>query len=126
MIDICRWGLGKKLPRTAICCGGRFGPADDGQIPETQVALFDYGDDCRMLVEVRCLPSPAFPDTDVKIGEIFYGTEGHLIVGHYGDATAYLGKEKQPLVLGEPLTRPPGRPIAPPTTTTATSATSSP
>jgi predicted dehydrogenase len=111
MIDICRWGLGQRLPRTALCCGGRFGPPDDGEIPETQVALLDYGD-CQMLVEVRCLPSPAFGDTNVHIGEIFYGSEGHLVIGHYGDATAYLGKDKQPLVLGEPLTKPPGKPSA--------------
>ena len=36
-IDICRWGLGKKLPRSVVSCGGRFGPADDGQIPDTSV-----------------------------------------------------------------------------------------
>jgi hypothetical protein len=112
MIDICRWGLDKKLPRTAICCGGRFGPADDGEIPETQVALLDYGDDASMLIEVRCLPSPAFGDTGVKIGEVFYGSEGQLVIGHYGDATAYLGKREKPLVVGETLTKPPGKPSA--------------
>jgi predicted dehydrogenase len=111
MIDICRWGLGQKLPQTVTCCGGRFGPADVGEIPETQVALLDYGD-CRMMVEVRCLPSPPFPEANLNIGEVFYGSEGHMVIGHYGDATAYLGKEKRPLVLGETLTRPPAKPSA--------------
>jgi predicted dehydrogenase len=111
-IDICRWGLGKKLPRTALSCGGRFGPPDDGQAADTQLALFDYGDDCRMLVEVRNLPSRDYPNTHMQVGAIFYGSEGHLIIGHYGDSTAYLGKDKKPLVLGEPMIKPPEKPSA--------------
>lgn len=42
-LDICRWGLGKKtLPTSAFSFGGRFGYIDDGQTPNTQVAVFDY------------------------------------------------------------------------------------
>ena len=110
MIDICRWGLGQTLPKTAISCGGRFGPLDDGEVPDTQIALFDYGDSCKTLVEIRALKSPHYDGVD--IGEIFYGSEGRLIIGHYGDATAYLGKDKKPLVVGEPLTKPPAQPSA--------------
>jgi predicted dehydrogenase len=111
-IDICRWGLGKKLPRSGVSCGGRFGPPDDGQIADTQLALFDYGDDCRMLVEVRNLPSPAHAGSGIHVGEVFYGAEGRLVVGHYGAAVAYLGKDDKPLVVGEPSVKAPGKPSA--------------
>ena len=42
-LDICRWALGKtNLPRTVFSFGGRFGYIDDGNVPNTQVAWYDY------------------------------------------------------------------------------------
>jgi len=42
-LDICRWALGKtNLPRKVISFGGRFGYIDDGNVPNTQVAWYDY------------------------------------------------------------------------------------
>ena len=42
-LDICRWALGKtNQPRTVFSFGGRFGYIDDGNVPNTQVAWYDY------------------------------------------------------------------------------------
>lgn len=42
-LDICRWALGKSnLPQKVISFGGRFGYIDDGNVPNTQVAWYDY------------------------------------------------------------------------------------
>ncbi len=56
-LDVCRWVLGKsKLPNRVISFGGRFGYDDDGQTPNTQITIFDYGD-VPIIYEVRGLPT---------------------------------------------------------------------
>lgn len=56
-LDVCRWVLGKsKLPNRVMSFGGRFGYDDDGQTPNTQITIFDYGD-IPIIYEVRGLPT---------------------------------------------------------------------
>jgi len=75
-MDIARWGACKDgLPRKVISIGGRFGYEDDGQTPNTQIALFDYGD--RLVIfEVRGLPTEEYKET--LIGDVFHGSEGTI------------------------------------------------
>ncbi|MGB7158379.1 MAG: Gfo/Idh/MocA family oxidoreductase [Tepidisphaeraceae bacterium] len=55
-LDQVRWALGKSaLPTTVMSFGGRFGYADDGQTPNTQVAVYDY-DGIPVIYESRGLP----------------------------------------------------------------------
>ncbi|MBI4606776.1 MAG: Gfo/Idh/MocA family oxidoreductase [Planctomycetes bacterium] len=77
-MDVARWGLGVGLPRSVSSFGGRFGYEDRGQTANTQVALFDYGD-ARIAFEVRGLATPELLGR--KVGNIFHGTEGTLVVG---------------------------------------------
>jgi predicted dehydrogenase len=80
-LDIARWGLGKNAPpRAVMTIGGRFGPSDDGESPNTEITLYDYGD-CQLIFEVRGFFSPPYQDT--KIGTIFYGSEGTLVCPSY-------------------------------------------
>jgi predicted dehydrogenase len=59
-LDMVRWALGKAhLPRTALSFGGRYGYADDGQTPNTQVAVYDFGDGVPVVYEARGLPRGA-------------------------------------------------------------------
>jgi predicted dehydrogenase len=52
-IDICRWALGQNQPpRRALSIGGRFAFNDDGETPNTQIALFDY-QPAPLICEVR-------------------------------------------------------------------------
>lgn len=56
-LDVCRWVLGKsKLPDRVMSIGGRFGYIDDGQTPNTQITIFEYGD-VPIIYEVRGLPT---------------------------------------------------------------------
>jgi predicted dehydrogenase len=95
-MDKARWGLGKnELPRSVMSVGGRFGYEDDGQTPNTLIALYDYGD-CELIFEVRGLPSRnPFPGKDLNklpkvpdnfVGNIWYGTEGTLVAPSYSGA----------------------------------------
>ncbi len=55
-LDRCRWLLGENgLPRRAMSLGGRFAFDDDGQTPNTQIALLDYRT-APIICEVRGLP----------------------------------------------------------------------
>jgi len=61
-IDVCRWALGQdQAPPRAVSLGGRFAWHDDGQTPNTQIALFDYRP-APLICEIRnlrALPAPA-------------------------------------------------------------------
>jgi predicted dehydrogenase len=55
-IDVCRWLLGQKtLPARAMSIGGRFGYDDDGETPNTHIAILDY-QPAPIIQEVRGLP----------------------------------------------------------------------
>ena len=42
--DICRWAIpGSTYPTTVFSIGGRFGYKDQGQTPNTQLTVYDYG-----------------------------------------------------------------------------------
>jgi predicted dehydrogenase len=56
-LDVCRWVLGQsQLPKQVMSIGGRFGYDDDGQTPNTQIAIFDY-EPVPIIYEVRGLPT---------------------------------------------------------------------
>src|SRR5262249_35454987 len=75
-MDIARWAIpGATLPRSVICLGGRFGYTDQGETPNTQVALFDYGD-TQLIFEVRGLKTGPFQGQGV--GNIFHLEEGTI------------------------------------------------
>ncbi len=55
-MDMCRRALGEKsLPSRVMSFGGRFGYDDDGDTPNTQVAIFDY-EKAPLIFEVQALP----------------------------------------------------------------------
>ncbi|MEP0843774.1 MAG: Gfo/Idh/MocA family oxidoreductase [Phycisphaerae bacterium] len=92
-MDIARWAIpGATLPRSVFSYGGRFGPKDQGQAANSQVAIFDYGD-TQLVFEVRGLKSKPFMGEDT--GNLFH-LEGGVI---RGDGFFYPngGDRKEPL-----------------------------
>ncbi len=56
-LDVCRWVLGQaELPKRVMSIGGRFGYDDDGETPNTQIAIYDY-EPAPIIYEVRGLPT---------------------------------------------------------------------
>ena len=54
-MGIARWGLGDpEWPKTAVAFGGKFGPEDDQETPNTLTSNFDFGGS-QMVFEVRGL-----------------------------------------------------------------------
>jgi len=75
-MDSIVWGLGKQeLPRQVLTVGGRLGYDDDGQTPNTQITLLDYGD-VVLLYEGRGLPSE--PEPGSKSGTTFECAQGRM------------------------------------------------
>ena len=88
-MDVARWGLNKhEFPKAVLASGGRFGCSDDGQTPNTLHVSYEF-DDCELQFEVRGLATN--DELEVKIGDIFYGTEGILAVTSYTNWQTYLG-----------------------------------
>ena len=85
--DKARWGLNKTaLPNSVVTVGGRFGYVDDGETPNTELALYDYGDS-QMLFEVRGLPTKDYKGA--KVGNIWFGEKGYVVCPNYNSGVAY-------------------------------------
>lgn len=107
-MGVARWGLGDpEWPKTAYSQGGKYAYDDDQETPNTQTAIFDFGGR-ELVFEVRGLltggegsisagrrprpadnaqpatPAPLPPQISVKIGNLFYGTEGWAAMGENG------------------------------------------
>ncbi|HEV8379806.1 MAG TPA: Gfo/Idh/MocA family oxidoreductase [Tepidisphaeraceae bacterium] len=95
-MDKARWAIpGGTLPKSVISFGGRFGYEDQGQTPNTQVAIFDYGD-TQLIFEVRGLKTGKYHNQ--QVGNVYH-LEGGTIEG-----TKFIPKgktEAAPLPVGE-------------------------
>jgi predicted dehydrogenase len=96
-VDIARWGINKnEHPISSISVGGRLGYEDDGETPNTQITVQDYGD-VQLIFEVRGLDTPKYmanqdKGAGVLVGDVFECTEGILVVPTYSSAIAYSPK----------------------------------
>jgi len=53
-MGIARWGLGDpQWPVSAVAMGGKYGPPDDQETPNTLLATYDFGPGKEMMFEVR-------------------------------------------------------------------------
>jgi predicted dehydrogenase len=93
-MDLARWGLDKnEFPRAVSSSGGRFGYKDDGETPNTQTVDMEF-DDSILRFEVRGLPTN--DEQGVRIGDIFYGTEGILAISSYTSWKTFWGPKMEP------------------------------
>ena len=81
-MDIARWGLNEmNLGESVSSYGGRFGYEDAGETANTQVCIHEYKNGKRLVFEVRGLNTDAL--MEAKVGVIFYGTDGYLVMPSY-------------------------------------------
>ena len=95
-LDIARWGLGKGFPARVQSVGGRFGPKDQGETPNTQRTTFVYDDGVTLVNDIRGLY--ARPEFYWE----FYGSRGYMHMEHSDRDFAgcafqvFLGRNKSP------------------------------
>src|SRR5207244_3760882 len=75
-----------ELCRAVQSVGGRFGYTDNGETANTQVTWFDYGEQ-QLMFEVRGLSTRAL--RGASVGNIYYCTNGYMVVPNYTTATAF-------------------------------------
>ena len=96
--DIARWGLNKEEhPVKIFSSGGYF--AFQGQCSQetanTQTAIYEYADGKILQFEVRGLHTGGEANMGVKIGNLFFGTEGWLEVNG-SKWQSYRGRKNEP------------------------------
>ncbi|RJP20201.1 MAG: gfo/Idh/MocA family oxidoreductase [Candidatus Omnitrophota bacterium] len=96
-IDVCRWGLNKKLPVKIQSGGGRFGYQDQGETPNVQHASFEYDDGTILKAETRGLPTNSEGDIESS-GVLFYGSKGYMVIDNR-NARIYQGRNKEPEII---------------------------
>jgi predicted dehydrogenase len=88
-MDMCRWMLEqKRLPPRVFSIGGRFGYDDDGETPNTQIAILDY-EPAPIIFEVRGLPQRTGMETmdhyrGVRVGFVVECENGYFAGGAGG------------------------------------------
>jgi len=86
-MDLARWGLEvDQLSERVISYGGRLGYEDAGDVANTQVAIHQFGEKT-LVFEVRGLETDAL--RGAKIGVIFYGSEGYVVLTSYTSGAAF-------------------------------------
>jgi len=89
-MDRVRWAMKKDVHPTKISsCGGYYVWDSDQEVPNLQVAAFEYDDGTKMELEVRSLYTPG--DTD---GLLFLGSKGYAQLGN--SFQTFLGNKKEP------------------------------
>ncbi len=73
-MDVARWLIpGATLPKSVQSLGGRFGYTDQGETPNSQIALMDFGD-TQLIFEVRGLKTNDYHGE--KVGNFAHFEEG--------------------------------------------------
>ena len=97
--DVARWGLNKnEHPVSVFSSGGIYGidrTQCEQETPNTQITIAKYDDGKILEFETRGRYSNAESGLGIKIGNIFYGSDGYLEID--GDTwKAYRKQEKEP------------------------------
>ena len=93
--DMCMWGLGlTTLPKKVTAMGGKFTFDDDKETPEILSSSYLYPDEKKMIqFEVRHWCTNG--EDGVGVGNIFYGSDGYMVVRNYDAYEVYLGAKKE-------------------------------
>jgi predicted dehydrogenase len=93
--DLCLWGLGvDKLPDKVTSMGGKFLFDDDKETPETQSSTYLYTKE-NLMIEFEVRPWTTNLEDGAGVGNIFYGSEGYLVVKGYDTYEIYLGQKRE-------------------------------
>lgn len=93
--DMCLWGLDVKLPSQITAMGGKFLWDDDKETPEQLSTNYFYPEENKMIqFEVR--PWNTNTEDGATVGNIFYGSEGYMVIKGYKSYETYLGRKREP------------------------------
>ena len=105
-VDVARWGLGVALPTRVSAIGGHFMFDDDQETPNTLISAFEFpnqdgkGGKKVLQFEVRHWitnhEGGLGEGPSNSIGNLFYGSEGYMVVELGGNWRTYMGQKREP------------------------------
>ena len=93
--DLCMWGLNVGLPEQITAGGGKFLFNDAKITPELLSSTYYYPKE-KKIIEFEVRPWITNDENGVTVGNIFYGSEGYLVVNGYDTYESFLGRDKKP------------------------------
>jgi len=94
--DMCMWGLGVQgLPKKVTAMGGKFLFDDDKETPEVLSSSYLYPDEGKM-IEFEVRPWTTNAEDGATVGNIFYGSEGYLVIKNYDTYEIFMGQKREP------------------------------
>jgi predicted dehydrogenase len=96
-VDICRWGLGVTYPKKISATGGKLMFDDDQETPNLLTVNYEFDVDGKkkiMVFEVRHWYTN--DEGGSKIGNLFYGEKGYMVVDGYTKASTFMGQKGEP------------------------------
>ena len=98
--DMCMWGLDVGLPSKVTAMGGKFLWDDCKETPEVLTSTYLYPNEKKM-IEFEVRPWCTNTEDGATVGNIFYGSEGFMVIKGYGKYETYLGRDREPGPTGE-------------------------
>ena len=108
-VDKVRWGLGlENHPVTVMCLGDRYVPGDndDADTPNTLAFLCKWAENNALVTvenrhwytnsEAQMRDKYPFMAENQCVGEIFFGSEGYMIIPNYVSYHTFLGPKNEP------------------------------
>lgn len=93
--DLCLWGLGVGLPTEIVSTGGRYLWDDDKETPEVLTTVYQYPAE-RKTIQFEVRPWCTNAEDGVGVGNLFYGSEGYMVIRGYDNYATFLGKNRTP------------------------------
>lgn len=96
-MDIARWGLGVELPSRVVSSSGMFLFDDQKEVPNVIQTSFEYPDagtrGKTLVFDTR--PWMTNDEKGAKVGILFYGSEGYMVIDSYDHYQTYMGKNEE-------------------------------
>ncbi len=96
-VDISRWGMGVTYPTMITATGGKLMFDDDQETPNVLTVNYEFdvkGKKKLMVFEVRHWHTN--DEGGTKIGNLFYGEKGYMVVDGYNKAYTFMGPKGEP------------------------------
>jgi predicted dehydrogenase len=94
--DMCLWGLGlETLPSAIVAMGAKFLWDDDKETPEVLSSSYLFPEQNKM-IEFEVRPWATNTEGGAGVGNIFYGSDGYLVIKGYNTYESFLGPKGEP------------------------------
>jgi predicted dehydrogenase len=94
--DMCLWGLGlETFPSEIVAMGGKFLFDDDKETPELLSSNYMFPETNQM-IEFEVRPWATNNEAGTGVGNLFYGSDGYMVIRGYNDYATFLGQKGEP------------------------------